>query len=164
MSWRDERDVWEKSSYVQRELPWDYLAKATCVLFTCSLVVVNTKRKGQGGLSGTCMGPQFYGAVSKSFICTAFSGAGPFWWYVRFCFSTCHDGLFILFFFVRVFSLFSFKNQSMLCRYRQLCWLSTLFPAFHSGDLHVDCCLRKSFWHYLFFLLKFIIYEKHFVF
>lgn len=74
------------------------------------------------------------------------------WWFVYFIF------------FVRVFSLFSFKNQSMLCRYRQLCWLSTLFPAFHSGDLHVDCCLRKSFWHYLFFLLKFIIYEKHFVF
>lgn len=67
-----------------------------------------------GGSVWTLYGPQFYGAVSKSFICTAFCGAGTFlictllflhlsWWFD--------------FFFVRFF-FFSLKNQSMLCRYR----------------------------------------------
>lgn len=56
-----------------------------------------------GGSVWTLYGPQFYGAVSKSFICTAFCGAGTFlictllflhlsWWF---------DFFFVRFFFFR---------------------------------------------------------------
>lgn len=101
-----------------------------------------------GGSVWTLYGPQFYGAVSKSFICTAFCGAGTFlictllflhlsWWFD--------------FFFVRFFFLFSLKNQSMLCRYK-IVMLTNFFFFLHSTLM---TCMWIVVWERMFDMISF---------